>query len=295
MSTAFRSIGLLDVVSTTPASPSGRAPCIHARLRRLATKRGEKCGLAFSKHGRAPEPSAGSPLVKEGIRDHFEQIADDYDGWKRKASHYYSLLAEIYREFVPEGASVLEVGCGTGTLLASLRPRRGVGVDVSARMVEIARAKFPGLTFLAGDAERLALGERFDFIIVPDVIEHLADVPAMFRSVHGCCRPGSRVIVTCVNPLWAPVLHLAERFRMKMPEGEHRWLPAETLKTMAADAGFETASARGRILLPKHVPVLAALLNRLAKLRFLAPVDLLLVLEFVPRDTPPRFAKGRSR
>ncbi|MEK6778088.1 MAG: hypothetical protein AABY80_00335, partial [Candidatus Deferrimicrobiota bacterium] len=46
MSTALHSFVLLDVVSTTPAVPEHRAPCIHARLRRLATEPGEKCGLA---------------------------------------------------------------------------------------------------------------------------------------------------------------------------------------------------------------------------------------------------------
>ena len=45
MSTALRSVGLLDVLSSTPAETSRRAPCSHARLRRLATKPGEKCGL----------------------------------------------------------------------------------------------------------------------------------------------------------------------------------------------------------------------------------------------------------
>jgi hypothetical protein len=38
-------VGRLDVLSSTPAAPSGRAPCIHARLRHLATKSGEKSGL----------------------------------------------------------------------------------------------------------------------------------------------------------------------------------------------------------------------------------------------------------
>jgi hypothetical protein len=46
MSTALRSVGLLDVVSTTPAGPSVATPCIHTRLHRLATNPGEKCGLA---------------------------------------------------------------------------------------------------------------------------------------------------------------------------------------------------------------------------------------------------------
>ncbi len=47
MSTALRSVGFLDVLSSTRAEYSLRAPCIHARLRRLATKSGEKCGLDF--------------------------------------------------------------------------------------------------------------------------------------------------------------------------------------------------------------------------------------------------------
>jgi hypothetical protein len=48
MSTALPSVGFLDVPSSTPAEFSRRAPCIHARLRRLATKPGEKCGLTRS-------------------------------------------------------------------------------------------------------------------------------------------------------------------------------------------------------------------------------------------------------
>jgi hypothetical protein len=46
MSTALRSVERLDVLLSTPAAPSGRAPCIHARLRRFAAKPGEKRGLA---------------------------------------------------------------------------------------------------------------------------------------------------------------------------------------------------------------------------------------------------------
>ena len=46
MSTALRSVGFLNGLSSTPVESSLRAPCIHARLLRLATKPWEKCGLA---------------------------------------------------------------------------------------------------------------------------------------------------------------------------------------------------------------------------------------------------------
>ena len=223
-------------------------------------------------------------MPKQEVREHFDGIAGEYDRWKEKSSYYYRLLAGIYRERVPEGASVLEIGCGTGTLLHGLRPSRGVGVDVSPRMVEIAAAKFPSLSFLVADAEAFDPGGTFDYVIVPDVVEHLSDAGAMFRSARKCCHPRSRVIVTCINPLWAPVLHLAERLSLKMPEGEHRWLPAGELRRLAGAAGLDLAELSGRILCPKEIPLLARPLNRAAeRFPFLRPCCLVQVLVFTPR------------
>ena len=63
MSAALRSVGFLDVLSSTPAESSCRAPCIHARLRRLVTKPGEKCGLASS----VPDCPTASPGDSLGL------------------------------------------------------------------------------------------------------------------------------------------------------------------------------------------------------------------------------------
>lgn len=222
-------------------------------------------------------------MPKDDVREHFEEIAGEYDRWKEKSAYYYRLLTGIYRERVPEGASILEIGCGTGTLLAALSPARGVGVDISPRMVEIAAAKHPALSFRVADAEAFDPGETFDFVIVPDVVEHLPDPAAMFRSARKACHAKTRIIVTCVNPLWAPVLHLAERLGQKMPEGEHRWLPADELRRMAAGAGFDLAEYSGRILCPKAIPLLADAFNRAATLLpTLRPVCLTQVLMFSP-------------
>jgi len=221
--------------------------------------------------------------MKETVRDHFESIADGYDRWKQRSSYYYELLAGAYREIVPPDATVLEIGCGTGTLLASLRPRRGVGVDISPKMIGIASAKFPNLDFLVADAESLDLGETFEYLIAPDVIEHLADVGAMFRSARRHCRPGARVIVSSVNPLWAPILHLAERLGLKMPEGDHRWLSSRVLRGLADAAGLALREEHGRILCPKRIPAIAGPLNRLAARRSaLRPLCLIQVIVLTP-------------
>ena len=47
-----------------------------------------------------------------------------------------------------KGASVLEIGCSTGELLANLQPKRGVGIDISPKIIERARDKHAGRTEL---------------------------------------------------------------------------------------------------------------------------------------------------
>ena len=59
MSTALRSVGRLDLLSTTPAAPAGCAPCIHARLRRLAANADKVMQRFLVYIGWQPAPSAG--------------------------------------------------------------------------------------------------------------------------------------------------------------------------------------------------------------------------------------------
>ena len=157
-------------------------------------------------------------------------------------------------------------------------------MDISPAMVEIATEKFPSLAFQVADAASFDPGETFDYVIIPDVVEHLTDVGAMFRSVRKSCRAGTRVIVTSVNPLWAPILHLAERQGWKMPEGEHRWMHAGDLRRLAEEAGLDLTELSGAILFPKKVPLLADALNRTAeRFAFLRPLCLTQVLVFTAR------------
>jgi ubiquinone/menaquinone biosynthesis C-methylase UbiE len=227
------------------------------------------------------------PGDKARVQEHFERVAPRYDGWKRRAWYYHGWLARILRAEVPAGARVLDVGCGTGTLLDAVRPGVGVGIDLSPAMVGLARRRFPHLEFRVGDAETLGADETFDRVVMVDVLEHLGDARAALAGARRACHPEGRLILLSANPAWRAILHLAERLGLKMPEGDHRWMGADEIRGLLAATDFDLVREDRRVLLPKRVPGLAWLANeRLA--RWPALRRFCLVLVFVARPRPRR-------
>ncbi|HEX7524511.1 MAG TPA: bifunctional class I SAM-dependent methyltransferase/glycosyltransferase family 2 protein, partial [Candidatus Deferrimicrobium sp.] len=179
-----------------------------------------------------------------------------------KNRYYYEEVERIVRFHIPRGASVLEIGCGTGDLLAALAPSRGVGIDISPKAVEIARSKHPGHTFLAGDAEDIPLSEPFDYILLSDVIGYINDVQSAFEQLNRVCRPRTRVILTYFNYLLEPVLRAGERLGIKRPQPDQNWLSLADLQNLLSLAGFQTVSMGYKVLLPVRLPLLSSLCNR---------------------------------
>jgi 2-polyprenyl-3-methyl-5-hydroxy-6-metoxy-1,4-benzoquinol methylase len=193
------------------------------------------------------------------VGSHFDTVAPDYDRWKAKAHRYYDALKASLREIVPPGSRVLEVGCATGDILASLEPEEGVGLDISPAMIELAARKHPGLEFRVHDLMRGPLDERFDYVVAADVAEHVPNLDTMMGSLASMLTDGGVAIVVTANPRWAPVLHLAERLRLKMPEGDHEWRSRADLASAAGRAGMRERSFDRSLVMPKEVPGLRAL------------------------------------
>jgi predicted TPR repeat methyltransferase len=95
----------------------------------------------------------------------------------------------LIEEHHPHAKTVLELACGTGSVLKELRLRyEVVGVDLSEPMLAVAAGKLPGVRLVRGDMTRLALGERFDVVLcVFDSINHLLSFEeweAVFDRAH---------------------------------------------------------------------------------------------------------------
>jgi len=103
------------------------------------------------------------------------------------------------------GMTLLDVGCGPGTITADLAarvaPGRVTAVELAAGALELARAEAAArgrsnVDFVVGDVHALGLAaDRFDVVHAHQVLQHVADPVAALREMRRVCRPGGTVAV----------------------------------------------------------------------------------------------------
>ena len=200
---------------------------------------------------------------------------------------YHQLLRRYYSFLVPPGCRVLEIGCGIGDLLAAVQPSRGVGIDFSANMIELARARHPELEFQVAEASRFTTDEKFDYIILSDLLNDAVDVQQLFEHLHRYAFQHTRIVLNSYNNLWRPLLALGEVLGAKSPTLPQSWLSRADVANLLQLSGWEVIKTDTRILWPLGTPLIAPLLNR-----WLAPLlkHLCLTVFTVARPRPLRNA-----
>ncbi len=209
---------------------------------------------------------AREAAVREERVNELDAFAAERDRWRAKNAAYYRNVERIVKFVVPEGSDVLEIGSSTGDRLAALRPKRGLGVDISTKMVEVARDKHPHLDFVVADAETLDAPElenrTFDYVVVSDVTGMLSDVWSAFRALRRVCHPRTRVVVTYYNFLWEPLLRFGERIGQKMPVAQQNWLGMQDLTNLLELNHFEIIRSGTAQLVPADIPLVAPIANK---------------------------------
>ena len=242
---------------------------------------------------RAAEPRPLSE-TKRTLAAHFDRLAVAGRPW-RKNRHYYAELIRFVRSNVPEGGTVLEIGCGDGSLLAALQPSHGVGVDLSAGMLALARRQYPELKFAVADAEELPIDGTFTHVVLADLIGYLEDVQAAFDRLHQVASPETRIVITHVNHLWEPALRLAQRLGLMTPQKRQNWLALADIENLLFLSDFEVIKSGYRLLLPVWIPGVSWVANRLlAKLPGIRKLCLVQYVIARARRQPSRAADAYS-
>ncbi|MBI3269732.1 MAG: glycosyltransferase [Planctomycetes bacterium] len=195
---------------------------------------------------------------------HFDDIASSYDEYKRRNEYYHNQIEDFVRSVIPPGRSVLELGCATGALLASTRPSRGVGVDLSPRMIAEARRRHPEpmLSFVQAAVEDFASDRPFDFIILSNLLDYVEDLWPIFERIHDYATPDTRILISSENPLWEFALRLANRMRLRIPDTQRNMITILDIANVLHLLDYEVIEAGYRVIVPKELPFLGDALNK---------------------------------
>jgi SAM-dependent methyltransferase len=139
-----------------------------------------------------------------------------------------------------QGSSVLDIGCGTGNYTALVEIISGAqvyGLDASQGMLERAAKKNPRLHLAIGDAADLPYEDGFfDFIFMTDVIHHIADINAMFRSIARVLKPFAKVCIATQSHRQIDARYVSEFFPATASVDKRRYPDVPEIVVAAAEA-----------------------------------------------------------
>lgn len=205
-------------------------------------------------------PSAGD--MDQVMKSRMEQMVPSYDAYMRRMTlgREHVLRAETTRlAKITPGSSVLEIGCGTGTLTLAAKRQAGptgqvFGIDVIPGMIEASRRKATQageiITFQEGGIDQIPFADgQFDVVLCSFMIFHMSEATRRkgIQEVHRVLKPRGRwLILDLALPQQPLQRFIAQRLFGGMLDHELPELPP--LMERAGFSSIEIGPAEFRVL-----------------------------------------------
>lgn len=121
---------------------------------------------------------------------------DTYDVFTPQANERI-VAAFVRLSGLPQGARVADLGCGSGVFTELLRQHgfQSVGLDISPKLIELGRRKYPGLELIEGDAENLPFeSASLDGVLLSGLVHHFPDPRRLAGEVSRVLKSGGRFV-----------------------------------------------------------------------------------------------------
>jgi len=197
------------------------------------------------------------------LKAYFNQASTNWLKYRKKRSYYWNSITRYINYFMLDSNSVLEIGCGAGDLLLDIKGSKKVGIDFSEKLIELAKTRSNDVEFKVMEAENITLDEKFDVIILSNIIGYLQDIEHVFIKLNKLTHPRTRIIVTYYNKLWEPLIKFAEFIGVKRRSPIQNWLTNHDIKNLLYLSGFETYRDNKSMLIPFNIPLISWLFNKI--------------------------------
>jgi SAM-dependent methyltransferase len=204
-------------------------------------------------------------MSRERTRQYFERIAPVWDHWHEKNQFYHRKMIELFRGMVPPGARIVELGCGTGDLLAALAPTAALGLNVAEALTSLARRKHPEFQFdtVEVDQAKIQPGLMPEYVLLNNMLDYVYDVWDLLESLRAVVTGQTLVVMTSNNPLWGPLLRFASWIGQRVPDSPRNFITNRDIRSVLELQGFDVVEEGLALPVPRRIPFLAPLLNTL--------------------------------
>ena len=170
----------------------------------------------------------------------FDARAATYDDLRPQDDNWWELFDLVSREADLGGQRVLDIGCGTGRLVAALAPKSSVwGIDASAEMLAVARNRVPGNVKLKlARAEDPPFKDSWFDRVVYWLVIHLLDRKVAFPAARRLLAPGGRACVVTFDSEYFSDFWLNRCFPRFEAIDRARFPTAAELDRELREAGF---------------------------------------------------------
>ena len=228
-------------------------------------------------------------MTREDIRNYFERVAPLWDYWHERNKFYHQKMKELIQGMVPPGSKVMELGSGTGDILASLKPSRGVGLNLSQGLNDLAKTKYPNLEFYLADVDRASAPESFrpDYIVLTNMLDYVYDVWDLLENLKPLMNNDSLLLITTSNPLWSPLLRFASKIGFRIPDSPRNYITNKDIRSVLELQGFDIVEEALSLPVPIKIPYIGDFLNavipEIPLLRYLSSIQYIVARPATPK------------
>ena len=130
-------------------------------------------------------------MKKEDIKSFFDECASDWDAGIVRNEEIITAILD--NSGIKKGIRLLDVACGTGVLFPDYYNRQVAsvtGIDISEKMVEIAKKKFPETEIICADAEEVRFEKPFDAVMIYNAFPHFPNPEKLIKAMAENLKTG---------------------------------------------------------------------------------------------------------
>lgn len=199
----------------------------------------------------------------ETVRDYYEHLTPRQ---AQSTRLHQQSLAPYYRHLTEAGASILEVGCGSGELLQHFKDHDLAGIDLSPRRIAEIRNRIPEGDFQVGAGETFDFKRTYDRIFLANTLNQSGDIVRLLQNIRGAAHSDTRLVLNIFSNVWKPIIRAGQLVGGVGETPEYNWISSNDVGRLLDIAGWEIIQRQHRVLIP--VPLLG--IDNIAN-RWLAP------------------------